>query len=321
MSAAFQPRFSGIGLIRRWLLVVGLLAGMIAPAWAKESATAELVSAMATRGERAEPAWLELDPVAEQPTVRIWLTGPRGDQASECFVITHGMGGTTSGDSFHRLAAILHHQFPRASVLRIDWSERASVKFAGLPVPWKVAASIDAVGDEATLVLKQMGIDSQRTTFLGESFGNWVNARIAYQLGGVHAILAINPASESGGYAPPDLRKLASHSWALHTWSVFDTTLEIADGDFWLETPADASPFAQHVAGIRWLTARIEAGDDSWLRMDKPLPARRAGHFRASATLRGELSEKQMPRERPPVTDRKDGPTKSPPVDVAITAP
>lgn len=321
MTAAFQPHFPGIGLIPRWLLVVGLLAGMTTSVWAKESVASDRVSATARRGELAEPAWLELDSVAERPAVRIWLAGPRGDQASECFVITHGMGGTTSGDSFHRLAAVLHQQFPRASVLRIDWSERASVKFAGLPVPWKVAESIDPVGDQAALILKEAGIDSRRTTFLGESFGNWVNARTAYQLGGVQAILALNPASESGGYAPPDLRRLASHSWALHTWSVLDTTLEIADGDFWLETSADASPFAQHVAGIRWLTARIEAGDYSWLRMDRQLPARREGYFRASATLRGELSEKQMPRERPPVTDRNDIPAKSSAVDVALAAP
>lgn len=323
MSAQSKPLVLGIGIFPRWLplVVVGLLVGVGTPTWAKESVMATGIPVAATHKPLSELKWIELGSATEQSDVRIWLTGPRGDQASECFVITHGMGGTTSGDSLHHLASALHQQFPRASVLRIDWSEKASVKFAGFPVPWKVAQSIDAVGDQAALVLKHSRIDPERTTFIGESFGNWVNARIAYQLGGVRAILALNPASESGGYAPPDLRKLSSHSWSLHTWSVFDTTLEIAEGDFWLETPADATHFAQHGAGVRWLTARIEAGDSSWLRMDKPLPEKRDGHFRASATLRGELSEKQMPRERPVASEGKDGPAASAGTPIAKAAP
>jgi hypothetical protein len=148
-----------------------------------------------------------------------------------------------------------------------------------------------------------------------------VNARIAQQAGGVQGILAVNPAHEVGGYAPPDLRKHAHHSWSFQTYSVFDTSLEIAESDFWLETPAGASHWDQHVAGIAWLTARLEANDVSWLHMDKTLPQRRAGHFRASATLDGTLSDEQPPRERPVPAEASERSADLLAMEATVTAP
>ena len=292
--------------ITLWLLSHGLLAGAATPAWAEESAVASQgPPGIAASLEMDEPTWTELPPIAERAQVRILFAGQKMDAGSECYVITHGMGGTASGDSFHRLAAAIHRNIPRACVIRLDWSEKASAKIGGFPHPWKVAGSIDEVGDQAALVLKKEGLNPAHAILIGESFGNWVNARIAHQLGGVQGILALNPANEGGGYVLPDLRKHARRSWSFHTYSVFDTTLEIADSDFWLETPADTTHWGQHVAGIRWLAARIEANDMTWLNMDKPLPQRKAGLFRAMATMDGQLSDKQQPRERPvPAEDR-----------------
>jgi hypothetical protein len=124
-----------------------------------------------------------------------------------------------------------------------------------------------------------------------------------------------------GGYAPPDLRKHAHHSWSFQTYSVFDTSLEIAESDFWLETPAGASHWDQHVAGIAWLTARLEANDVSWLHMDKTLPQRRAGHFRASATLDGTLSDEQPPRERPVPAEASERSADLLAMEATVTAP
>jgi len=224
----------------------------------------------------------------------------------ECYVITHGLGGSAEGDRFHRLAAAIRQGLPQTTVVRIDWSERATARFGGFLNPWKAAESIDDVGDEAAQVLARSGIDPTCTTFIGESFGNWVNARVASELGGVQGILALNPAHETGGYAPPDLRMCARRSCSFHTYSVFDTSLEIADSEYFLETSAEASHFAQHIAGIDWLAARIERGDLSWLRMDHPLPPRRAGYFRAVATLEGEFSDKQFPRSKPVPASKQD---------------
>jgi len=288
-------------------LFFGLLAG-VTPTWAEEPArNRHVISAT------GEPMWAESPSITDHALVRVWFAGQAMDAGGGYFVISHGMGGTSAGDSFHQLAVAILKKFPRSRVIRLDWSEKASAKFCSLLNPWEVARSINAVGDQAALALKKEGIDAARTTFIGESFGNWVNARIAHQLGGVQGILALNPASEMAGYVPSDLRKHAKHSWSFHTYSVFDTTLEIAESDFWLETPANATPGSRHVAGIRWLTARIDAGDLSWLDMDKPLPQRRTGHFRAMATMDGKVSDQQLPRERPvEKSDRQPAP------DVAI---
>lgn len=235
------------------------------------------------------------------------------------FVITHGMGGTVAEDRFHHLAAGIVKMFPDARVIRVDWCELASAKSYGLPNPWKVAASIDEVGDQAALLLQREKIDPRRSTFIGESFGNWVNARIAQKLGGVQGILAFNPANEAG-YPPPDLRRHAQRSWSFHTYSVFDTTREIAESDFWLETPAHAGHWDQHTSGVKWLLARVDAGDQSWLLMDKPLPKRCAGHFQALATIDGLLSGDQLPRERPVPTHSPSNAANPPATDIASAA-
>lgn len=306
------------GLTLPWMLTFGLLARAVTPASAAElPVTPENPPRLTANATTDEPAWAESPFTADHSPVRVLIAGQRMDTGCECYVITPGMGGTVSGDSFHQLAATICKRFPQACVIRLDWSEKASVKFLGILDPWKVAGSIDAVADQAAAVLKKEGLDPARTTFIGESFGNWVNARIAHQLGGVHGILAFNPANEGGGYTLPDLRKHARRSWSFHTYSVFDTTLEIADCDFWLETPKDATHWGQHVAGIKWLTARIEAGDHTWLSMDKILPQRRAGCFRAKATIEGQLVDEQLPRERPVPVEKSDRPSAA---DVTVAA-
>lgn len=231
--------------------------------------------------------------------VRIWQSGPVDEAAIPWFLITHGMGGTEAGDRFHQLGRAIRRRFPRACVVRVDWSKWAVAQIGGLPNPWKVATHIDAAGDRAADILRGLPVEPARMTLIGESFGNWVNARISLRLGGVGSILAMNPASEAGGYAPPDLRKWACHSWSFHTKSSYDTHLEIASSDFWLETPPNADAFAQHVAGIPWLTARIEADDLSWLALTQTLPDRQPGHFQATATQDGRLSFQQLPRVKP----------------------
>ncbi len=285
--------------LRRWPATICILSLGLGAYAAEPTPGAQETHSEASPSTN-ELAWVELDPSASEPEVRIWCVGKPG---SATYAITHGMSGTASGDRFHELGAILHKNFPEACVMRIDWSKLASAKIGCFPHPWKVATSIDDVGSCAARVLKSQEIDPASITFIGESFGNWVNARIADELGGVSGILAVNPAHEAGGYRLPDLRKHAERSWSFHTYSVFDTTLEIAENDFWLEPPAGASHWKQHVAGIAWLSARLEAGDPSWLHMNKALPPRRAGCFQATATIDGMLSDEQPPRERPVPTD------------------
>lgn len=225
-------------------------------------------------------------------------TGIRLDSTRE-FVITHGLCGTAPGDRFHRLAAALGQRFPDANVWLVDWSAASSAKICNLPNPWRVALSIDQVADQAAESLVAAGVDPTQTTLIGENFGNCVNARIAQQLGGVVRILAFNPAHEAGGYPTPDLRKCAARSWSFHTYSAFDTLQEIAEASIFLETPDSATAWEQHMAGIAWLANRMAVGDCSWLWAELALPPRTANHFHALATADGQLSDRQLPRDRP----------------------
>ena len=217
------------------------------------------------------------------------------------FVITHGMGGTHAGDRFHRLADVIFQTCPGSNVVLIDWSEasRSKTPFLGLPNPHVVASRIDRIGDDARGRLVALGCDPDRATFVGESFGNWVNARIAKQLGGVERILAMNPASELGGYPLPDLTKCARVSWSFHTFSVFDTLTKISHVGVFLETPKGATDLDRHTCGIGRLTELLANNDRSWLLAEVVLSEASEQSFERLATIDGRLIKTNLPRERP----------------------
>lgn len=212
------------------------------------------------------------------------------------YVVTHGMGGTRSGDRFERLASELEKAYPGANVLRVDWTPAATLQAFGLPSPWKVAAEIDGVALELAQQLQEAGVDRTKLTMIGESFGNWVNAKAAEKLEGVHCLLAFNPASELAGYALPDLREWSDVAWSFHTRSCYDTVQPIADRGLFLSTRPKATATVQHTSGIHWLADRIAAGDSRWLRCEMKLPTADANHFDAVAGLEGELIAEQPMR-------------------------
>ena len=226
------------------------------------------------------------------------------DPHSPFFVVTHGMGGTSDGDRFHRLADAISSTCPTANVVLVDWSEASCAKtaFLGFPNPCVVAKRIDRVGDEAAEMLCKLGFDPKHATFIGESFGNWVNARIANKVGGINRVLAMNPASEFGCYPPPDLCTCARISWSFHTYSVFDTLKRISHASILLETIPGSSDFARHTCGIGRLTSQLKSGDRSWLLADVELRQGSDSSFHTLATLDGRLVSVDSPRERPTPT-------------------
>ncbi len=215
------------------------------------------------------------------------------------YVIVHGLGGLMPDDRFYTLVEAIQTQCPDSPVFLVDWSQPAKTGIAGVAVPWRVARQIDAVALEAAQLLRDAGLDPTRTTLIGESFGVYVNAQIAKHLGGVHRTLAFNPASETAGYWPSDLKTHSIQSWSFHTWSICDTAFAIADADFFLETPTSASPVQQHVSGIPWLTARLHEGDKSWLLMERVPPARQHKMYSAQAKMDGTLSTESITRVPP----------------------
>ena len=233
----------------------------------------------------------------------------------EQYVIAHGQGGLLPDDRFYALAKALRTQCPDSTVFLVDWSPTANTGFAGVAVPWRVAQKIDPVALESSQLLRDAGLDPARTTVIGESFGVYVNAQIAKHLGGVHRSLAFNPASETAGYWPSDLKTHSTQAWSFHTWSICDTAFAIADADFYLETPTEASHVQQHVSGIPWLTARLNEGDKSWLLMEQVPPARQHKMYSARAKMDGTLSTESITRVPP------KPPTKSHPKAPARTSP
>jgi pimeloyl-ACP methyl ester carboxylesterase len=211
------------------------------------------------------------------------------------------MYGTQRHDRFHQLAEKLVNAFPDSRVVLVDWSQASTPKtsWLGIPNPHPVASRINPVAAQAASELKQLGIQARKVTLIGESFGNWVNAEIARHLGKVDRIVAMNPASELGGYSPPDLRPLATTSWSFHTYSVFDTLLPIGHMNILLESVDGTSDLGKHTAGIRRLTGCLRAGDKSWLTVADHDGGTNRRRFNARATVEGQLVRCDLPMQRP----------------------
>lgn len=226
------------------------------------------------------------------------------------FVITHGMGGTETGDRFHQLADAICNAIPECNVLIIDWSKQSwrTRGWIQIPSPWDVAQNIDPVVKEAVELLKALQVNPARTTFIGESFGNCVNARIAEALGGRGRILAFNPPHDLSGYKTPDLRFCSDVAWSFQTYSLCDCQSPIADVGFFLETPANANAKDQHVFGVAWLAARVQSGDLTWLFPQLVLPEPATEDFDAIVTISGEILDLGLPRH-PFVTETDSEPS------------
>lgn len=228
------------------------------------------------------------------------------------FVITHGMGGTKTGDRFLQLADAICKAIPECNVLIIDWSKQSwRTGWLGIPNPLSVAQNIDLVAMEASELLKTLQIDPAQTTFIGESFGNCVNARIAKTLGGRGRILAFNPPNDAGGYKTPDLRACSDVAWSFQTYSIFDTQDSIADCDIFLQTSPSSSNMDQHVAGVTWLAERVRSGDLAWLLTSHKISKQQAEYFDAIGSLSGELLFQDLPRQRPVPAQAKSRPAVS----------
>ena len=236
--------------------------------------------------------------------VQILLGQQHGfEPALPTFVITHGMGGTQPNDRFHQLAIVIQDTLPQCNVLLVDWSRDAtkSTSFPGIPSPWEVAKKIEPVARQVSEELQTLSIDPTQTTFIGESFGNCVNARIAEHLGRRGRILAFNPPNSAGGYKIPDLRTCADLTWSFQTFSVFDTQTPIAHMGFFLETHANATDLQKHIAGVSWLADQVRFGNTKWLLMQHQMENARDNEFDAIAAISGELINNQHPpRERSP---------------------
>lgn len=109
-------------------------------------------------------------------------------------------------------------------------------------------------------------------------------------------MIAMNPASELGGYPVPDLRLCSRVSWSFHAYCAFDTLRTLADATILLETRDDATELAKHTIGITRLTERLAQGDLDWTAAERELPENEAESSRVLATFDGRLTEIDLPR-------------------------
>lgn len=245
--------------------------------------------------------WIKMTFVVSTPHVKLMHRAEKSfNPDAPTFVITHGMGGVEAGDRFHVLADAVSEVAPDSNVLIVNWSDYAwKTGYLGIPDPWAVAKEIEPVAQEASELLQKLKINSEITTFIGESFGTCVNARIAEHLGGRGTILAFNPPNPSAGYPIPNLCDRSDVAWSFHTHSVCDTQESIADARLFLETPANACEKDQHTFGISWLAKRVQDGQLEWLMATHLMLQHLPEHFDAVATLSGNLRPEHVPHKRP----------------------
>jgi pimeloyl-ACP methyl ester carboxylesterase len=135
-------------------------------------------------------------------------------------IVTHGWHGTEDEARFRSMASKLAEAYPDRNVVRVMWQ-----KGADQVLPWWASENIPAVADRAVTLLTEAGYTRwAETTYVGESFGNGVNARIsqiAPAKGNALILNAANPLGYPWG-REPDYRSAFNSSISIQTWDVAD---------------------------------------------------------------------------------------------------
>jgi hypothetical protein len=185
------------------------------------------------------------------------------------FVIIPGVNGYQA--DFGALAqAILADPvcFPNSqvNVLIATWQGATSgPPQGGIQTPWTAALHVNAagtnLGDILASFFQQGEILTNTTTVIGADSGVYVGNQAARIAGGLQNAVALNPASEFGGYLTPSLRDNFQFSTAYETNSLFDTQQPIAASNQTLNTGDLNNPVLQHTYGVQWLTGQVQAGN------------------------------------------------------------
>jgi hypothetical protein len=209
----------------------------------------------------------------ENESIRLKLSHACIDHPpNRVYVITHGMNGTSAGDRFEQFAAKLNQGDENCQIVLVDWSGLSTAECWGVSNPWRVASRIPDVAAECHRVLESFGIPADRYVFIGESFGNNVNAKISELFGNQSILIALNPASELGGGGRMELGTCSKASYALHTLSIFDSLTSTAQHDALLTVPPNCTEEEKHTYGIQWLTRVLDSTASDPLQILRHLP-------------------------------------------------
>jgi hypothetical protein len=199
--------------------------------------------------------------------------------AQNIYILTHGYGGyfqnatdptVAKRDDFNRLAQTIKQQDPNAVVLIMSWDSGATK-----PIIFDSGKQVGPSSQSFAAQLQAIGIDTtrQKVTFIGESYGTYVNGGIAQQLAAQGNYnpnnvnwIGCNPASEKSGQSPFTWvdKNLFNVAVALQTNSLADTQFKgFADYHLYLKTDK-TDTVGLHTSGITALTQAINA-DSGWL--------------------------------------------------------
>ncbi len=265
-----------------------LLNGKVYAAWQGEALSM-------TASEQSCGGWKIVQTKLEGVSLRVHIPTD-GRQPNRGYVICHGMDGTVSQDRFEQLAKNLAQRHPDAAVAQIDWSSLSKAKCLSLPVPWTVAHRIPSVAEACYEVIVDWRLTSEQWVFVGESFGNNVNALLSERLGNQSTLVAFNPASDLGGGGCLDLRKCSLRSYAFQTDSTYDTWRSVAHRDVFLVAADSSSDLEKHTYGVQWFVDQLEALSLDVFDILEQLPLTDSQLFTASIDASGQLLQVQRPR-------------------------
>jgi uncharacterized repeat protein (TIGR01451 family) len=159
-------------------------------------------------------------------------------------VVTHGWNGTEMGegaDRFIRLAGKLAENYPTHNVVRVTWEKGADAW-----LPRSASKNIPAAAEQAVKLLSDSGYSNWgQTIYVGESFGNGINAEMSQKAptpGKALILNAANPAGYPGGKAP-DYKNAFSSSISIQTWDIAD------DGKVGDRSLRYRNPMEEHCGG------------------------------------------------------------------------
>ncbi len=215
-----------------------------------------------------------------------------GTPGCETIIVTHGANSDGYELRFENFVARLKARNPDARILAVEWPKGAD---CGLDL-WAASKRIPDVAARASVLLVRdyPEIDYSKTTFVGESFGNAVNAAISDSNGAVSKGILLNPANEWGFWHlfTPDYRAAFSkcHAYITNSWWDSRTPKPIADAVIYLTTPDWWSWNKKHTSGMEWLADQVGLGRMEFLDMTVPYPAPSWGAYMASVDIDGVVS-------------------------------
>ena len=179
-------------------------------------------------------------------------------------VLTHGFGGGDYGNPagrFSRLAQALGN-CGTYNVVSVDWQAGASE--GGF---WGVSGRIRDVSRVALQKLQALGVaDFGCVVYMGESFGNAVNAWISQASGSPGHAIMFNPANPLGfnlfAESYPDYLQAFRNPLVFKTPRIADQWPRVGDRDIYLDccpnqTGLICGPVDAHTSGVLWMADQI----------------------------------------------------------------